>query len=170
VRSFIPAFAEAEVVLHHHEFPPHIDSRTDRIFRDRLAGTGYERNWKQARRGPGVKAHLLAILVLLLPKIGAASDLSIKIPNPQTYEMYQSSVNHAVNVFRDMLYELRNTGDVKLVNIDLDTGDRVKRREYPLTDVTYAQVAGAPNLETRPCHPGRNQAKYRELLHNDHHQ
>ena len=140
VRSFIPAFAEAEVVLHRHQFPPHIDSETDRVFRERLARTAHERKWKHTQKGPGVKAHLLAVLVFLVPKIGAASDLAIKIPNPQTYEMYQSSVNHTVDIFRDMLHKLSHTGDeVKLANIDLDTGDHVKRGEYPLADATYAR-------------------------------
>ena len=141
VRRFIPAFAEAEVVLHRNQFPPHADSDADRIFRERLAKTAYERRWKHTRKGPGVKAHLLAVLVFLVPKIGATSDLAIKIPNPDTYEMYQSSVNHAVDIFREMLRKLRNTGDaVKLANIDLDTGDHVKRGEYPLADATYARL------------------------------
>jgi Zinc dependent phospholipase C len=141
VRSFIPAFAEAEVVLHRHRFPPHTDSEADRIFRERLARTAYQRRWKHTEKGPGVKAHLLAVLVFIVPKIGAASDLAIKIPNPQTYEMYQTSLNHAVDIFRDMLDKLRSSGeDVKLVNIDLDTGNHVKRGEYPLTDTTYARL------------------------------
>ena len=141
VRSFIPAIAEAEVVLHRHAFPPHVDTQADRIFRERLARTAYERRWKHTQKGPGVRAHLLAAVVFILPKIGPASDLAIKIPNPQTYEMYQGSVNHTVDVFRDMLQTLRNTGDdVELVNIDLDTGDHVKRGDYPLTDATYAQL------------------------------
>jgi hypothetical protein len=141
VRNFIPAFAAAEVVLHRHKFPPHLDSEADRTFRERLARTAYERKWKHTQKGPGVKAHLLALLVFIVPKIGPLSDLAIKIPNPQTYEMYQSSVNHTVDIFRDMLHQLRNAGgDVKLVNIDLDTGDRVKRGEYPLTDATYARL------------------------------
>jgi len=141
VRSFIPAFAEAEVVLHHRQFPPHIASETDRIFRERLAQTAYERKWKHSQKGPGIKAHLLAVLVFIIPKVGAASDLAIKIPNPQTYEMYQSSVNHTLDSFRDMLHKLANTGDeIKLANIDLDTGDHVKRGEYSLADATYAQL------------------------------
>jgi Zinc dependent phospholipase C len=149
VRSFIPAFAEAEVVLHRHQFPPHTDSEADRIFRQRLARTAYERKWKHAQKGPGVKAHLLAVLVFLVPKIGPASDLAIKIPNPQTYEMYQASVNHTVDIFRDMLHKLRNAGDdVKLANIDLDTGDHVKRGEYPLADATYARLL--ERLTSRP--------------------
>jgi hypothetical protein len=141
VRKFIPAFAEAEVVLHRHQFPPHTNSEADRIFRERLARTARERKWKHAEKGPGVKAHLLAILVLIIPKVRGASDLAIKIPNPQTYEMYQSSVDHSVDVFCDMLQKLRNTGDdVKLANIDLDTGEHVKRGEYPLADATYARL------------------------------
>ena len=37
--------------------------------------------WKHTYRGPGFKAHLLAILVFIVPKIGAAADLAIKIPS-----------------------------------------------------------------------------------------
>jgi len=141
VRSFIPAFAEAEVVLHRHAFPPHTDSEADRVFRERLARIVQERKWKHTQKGPGVKAHLLAILVLIIPKIGAASDLAIKIPNPQTYEMYQSSVDHTVDILGGLLHSLMSTGgEVKLVNIDLDTGDWVRRGEYQLTDVTYARL------------------------------
>jgi hypothetical protein len=149
VRSFIPAFAEAEVVLHRHQFAPHIDSEADRIFRQRLARTAYERRWKHRDKGPGVKAHLLAVLVFIIPKIGGASDLAIKIPSPQTYETYQSSVNHTVDNFREILHRLANSGDdVKLPNIDLDTGNHVKRGEYPLTDATYARLL--ERLTARP--------------------
>ena len=44
VRSFIPAFAEAEVVLHRHQFPPDPDDEAHRIFAERvrqtISGTG----------------------------------------------------------------------------------------------------------------------------------
>jgi Zinc dependent phospholipase C len=140
VRSTIPAFAQAEVVLHRHGFPPHTDTEADRIFRERLARTAYERRWKHTEKGPGVGAHLLAVVVFLVPKIGAASDLAIKTPTPQTYEMYQTSVNHTVDTFHDLLHELTIGDKLKLINIDLDTGNPVKRGEYPLTDATYSQL------------------------------
>jgi len=57
VRSFIPSFAEAEVVLHRHQFPPHPDDEAYHIFADRVARTNYERRWKHTYRGPGFKAH-----------------------------------------------------------------------------------------------------------------
>jgi hypothetical protein len=142
VRSFIPAFAEAEVVLHRHQFPPHPNDEAYRVFADRVAHTNYERRWKHAFKGPGFKAHLLAILVLIVPKIGAASDLAIKIPTPDTEEQYLRSVNQTVDALQSEVEKLRvNDADPPaLANIDLDTGNRVKLGDYPLTDQTYARL------------------------------
>lgn len=150
VRSFIPAFAEAEVVLHRHQFPPHPDDDAYRTFAARVARTNYERRWKHTYRGPGIKAHLLAILVFIVPKIGGASDLAIKIPNADTEELYLSSVNRAVDAFHEMLNKL--AADMKtpiaLANIDLDTGDRVKLGDYALADHTYARLLA--RITSRP--------------------
>jgi zinc dependent phospholipase C len=141
VRSFIPAFSEAEVVLHRHQFPPHPDDEAYRTFADRVARTNYERHWKRAFKGPGFGAHLLAILVFVIPKVGAASDLAIKIPTPETQERYLNSVNRTVDTFRAMLQQAMMDGaSLALANIDLDTGDRVRRGTYPRTNQTYAQL------------------------------
>lgn len=142
VRSFIPAFAEAEVVLHRHQFPPAPNDEAYRIFSERVARTNYERRWKHTYHGPGIRAHLLAFLVLIIPKIGGASDLAIKIPNAETQEWYLRSVNHTVDVYREMLQKfVKDPGaPVMLANIDLDTGDRVKLGDYPRADQTYARL------------------------------
>ncbi|MGA8343187.1 MAG: hypothetical protein WB781_14730, partial [Candidatus Sulfotelmatobacter sp.] len=91
---------------------------------------------------PGFKAHLLAILVFIIPKVGAVSDLAIKIPSSDTEEWYLRSVNHTVDSFRAILDKLRLDGNapVALANLDLDTGNGVKRGDYPLADQTYAEL------------------------------
>jgi Zinc dependent phospholipase C len=151
VRSLIPAFADAEVVLHRHQFPPHANGEADRIFAERVARTAYDRHWKHAQRGPGFKAHLLAIVVFIVPKLGPASDLAIKVPNADTRESYLHSLNHTVDAFREKIRELGDAGaSYKLANIDLDTGDRVKRGDYPMADKTYARL-----LERLTSRPGR---------------
>jgi hypothetical protein len=152
VRSFIPAFAEAEVVLHRHQFPRHPDDEAYRNFAAAVARTNFDRHWKQTYRGPGFKAHLLAILVFIVPKIGAGSDLAIKIPTPDTEEWYLRSVNHAVEVLRDALRDLGANADPTgaLANLDLDTGKPSKRGDYPLADQTYAKL-----LERITSNPGR---------------
>jgi hypothetical protein len=151
-RSFIPAFAQAEEVLHGRQFPPHPNDEAYRIFAERVSRTNYDRKWKHTYRGPGFKAHLLAILVFVIPKIGAASDLAIKIPTSNTEEWYLRSVNHTVDSFRGLLDKLRaqGQGSVTFVNLDLDTGNRALRGDYPLADQTYAQL-----LERLTSKPGR---------------
>lgn len=142
VRSFIPAFAEAEVVLHGHQFPPNPDDEAYRIFSERVARTNYDRRWRHTFKGPGFKAHLLAVLVFLVPKIGGAADLAIKIPDAQTQELYLKSVNHTVDAFRETLRKAVNNADRSFVlaNLDLDTGHRDKLGEYPLADQAYAEL------------------------------
>lgn len=141
-RSFIPAFAEAEIVLHGHQFLPPPDDEAYRIFAERVARTNYERRWKHTYRGPGFKAHLLAIVVFMVPKVGAAADLAIKIPNHDTDELYLRSVNQTVDAFHAALDKLGSEPKVliALPNIDLDTGHHVKRGEYRRTDQTYARL------------------------------
>jgi len=157
VRTFIPAFAEAEVVLHRHQFPAHAADGPYRILADRTARTNYERHWRHTYKGPGFKAHLLAILVFVIPKIGAASDLAIKIPTPETEDWYLRSVNTAVDAFQNMLEKLIKDGEASLAlaNIDLDTGNRVKLEDYPLADQTYAQllerITSEPNRPIPEC-------------------
>jgi Zinc dependent phospholipase C len=148
VRSFVPAFAEAEVVLHRHQFPSHPDDEAYHTFAARVARTNYERRWKHTYRGPGFKAHLLAILVLIIPKIGPASDLAIKIPNTDTEERYLRSVNHTVDEFRKILGDLTNGITPPMTNLDLDTGDQAKLGAYPLADQTYAILV--ERLTSRP--------------------
>ncbi len=143
VRTFIPAFAQAEVVLHRHQFPPHPDDEAYRTFAERVARTNYERHWKHAYKGPGFKAHLLAILVFLVPKVGGASDLALKIPTPKTEEWYLQSVNHTVDAFRETLHKNLSNSDPTvplLPNLDLDTGRPAKLGDYALADRAYEQL------------------------------
>jgi hypothetical protein len=141
-RTFIPAFAEAEVVLHRHQFLPPPDDGAYKIFAERVARTNYDRRWKHAYHGPGFKAHLLAFFVFIVPKVGPAADLAIKIPNHDTEELYLQSVNRTVDSFRSALEKLGSEPKtlIALSNIDLDTGNHVKRGEYRRTDQAYANL------------------------------
>jgi hypothetical protein len=142
VRTFIPVFAQAEVVLHRHQFPAHPNDEAYRTFNERVAQTNYERNWKHANREPGFTAHLLAVLVLVIPKVGPASDLAIKIPDSKTEEWYLHGVNQTVDAFREVLDKLRydSGAPLMLANLDLDTGHEAKLGTYALADRTYAQL------------------------------
>ncbi|MGE5052994.1 MAG: zinc dependent phospholipase C family protein [Acidobacteriota bacterium] len=166
VRSFIPAFAEAEVVLHKKKFLPPPDTKAYRIFAERVAHTNYERRWRHTYKGPGFKAHLLAILVFIVPKIGAASDLAIKIPTQETEEWYLSSVNRTVDQFRAILQNLLSEkSPARLANLDLDTGQRARLGDYALADKTYTKLLARLTSKPRLGVPGdlkRNLLDYYE--------
>jgi hypothetical protein len=150
VRTFIPVFAQAEVVLHHHQFPSHPDDEAYRTFVERVERTNYDRHWKHTYHGPGFKAHILAGLVFIAPKIGPVSDLAIKIPDSKTEEWYLRGVNQTVDAFRGALDKLRSDHGAPLAfaNLDLDTGNQAKLGTYALADKTYAQLLD--RLTSRP--------------------
>ncbi|HWF40432.1 MAG TPA: zinc dependent phospholipase C family protein [Candidatus Acidoferrales bacterium] len=153
VRTFIPAFAGAEVVLHRHAFAPDTADDAYDIFLDRLKRADYERHWKPGYKGPGFGSHLLAIVVKILPKVGVISLLAIKIPVPNTENLYVRSVNHTVDAYNQVLVRLRAApdADLSLENLDLDTGDPVHPGENRLTDITYAQLLD--RLTSKPERP-----------------
>jgi hypothetical protein len=133
VRTFIPVFAQAEVVLHRHKFPPNPNDDAYRTFAERVTRTNYERNWKHTYRGPGFTAHI-----------------AIKIPDSKTEEWYLQGVNRTVDAFRVALDKLHNdTGATPaFANLDLDTGNQAKLGIYALADKTYAQLLD--RLTSRP--------------------
>lgn len=55
------------------------------------------------------------------------------------------------DVFHDILHKLADerSAPVRLANIDLDTGDRVKLGDYALADRTYARLLA--RITSRPA-------------------
>ncbi len=142
VRTLIPIFSNAEIVLHGKQFAPDTDNAEYRQFVQELQQADYERHWAHTYEKPGFGSHLLAIVIKIIPKIGPASYLAIKIPDAQTEAWYIKSVNRSAGDYRRLLDRLRAhpTAVLDLPNRDLDTGAKVKAGDYALTDETYAKL------------------------------
>jgi hypothetical protein len=142
VRSFLPRFAYAETVLHRNGFPPDIPNESFQEFLDRIEGADFQTVWNRYRRQPGIKTNLLAILIRFLPRIGALSDLAIKVPTQETQDLYVKSVNHTIKVYGGFLQELSAAPRFRepIPNFDLDTGEPTRPGAYALTDKTYAAL------------------------------
>lgn len=166
-RSFIPAFAYAEAFLHRHDFPAEEPGPELEEYQENMNRLHPESDWHRYRKKPGLRTHLLAGLIAVLPKIGPISILAIKGPTLETEKMYLQSVNRSVATLSGLLDDLSKpelpasaaqseepqfpaTSDrtglrkvpaaVLLPNRDLDTGMRVRPGGYPLTDKTYAKL------------------------------
>lgn len=142
VRKFIPSFAGAEVILHGKQFVPDAGNDGYKTFLAQLQKADYERHWAYTYRKPGIGPHLLAFVVKIVPKVGPAAMLAIKIPDEKSEGLYIDSVNQAAAAYRQVLTELRKTPEAipPLPNRDLDTGLRVRPGGYKLTDETYAKL------------------------------
>jgi hypothetical protein len=157
VRSLLPAFAHAEAVVHRHSFPEDLDTKEFHEFDQRLKDADYNNAWQNTRKKPGIRTHLLAFVIVIVPKIGPASDLSIKIPNQETISKYVASVNRTLDMYQDLLARLQKSPDqnpeitMNLDNRDLDTGYIVQPGGYPLTDQTYAQLLA--RITAKPSQP-----------------
>ena len=144
VRSFIPAFAQAEIVLHGRQFTLDTQNEAYRTFSHRLQTADYERNWAYTYRPPGFGPHLLAIVIKIIPKVGPAALLAIKIPGTASEDRYVESVNRTVDTYNGLLKILlaHSRAALDLPNRDLDTGEKIKPGGYALTDKTYAKLVG----------------------------
>jgi hypothetical protein len=152
VRKILPWFVKVEIINIRDQFPPEGQDAAQQRFLHRISQTEYEKRWKNAYREPGFGAHVVALIIRLIPKIGVLKILSIKAPTSQTEALFIESVNTAADTLRDLLRRLQDGAEpgALLANRDLDTGDRVKPGTYRLTDKTYAELLGKltakPNL------------------------
>jgi hypothetical protein len=157
VRRFLPNIARAETILHKKNFPPETPSPDlDELNKDLLQAST-DNNWEAYRKTPGIRSHLYAGWLYILPKVGPLKMLVIKGPNPQTEDLYIKSMNRSIKSLR---FVLTNFDRIEryIPNRDLDTGLVVKPGGYPLADRTYAKL-----LDMITQHPDKvvpNQLKH----------
>jgi hypothetical protein len=142
VRRFIPRFAYAEVLIHKHHFQQDVPDQEFATYIQRLADIDYGKRFSRAYRNPGIVAHVIALFIPILPRIGPLAYLAIKDPKPETEQLYVASMNRSVDLYRRHLDQFRIDLPVSadLPNRDLDTGEVVKPGAYRRTDQTYAKL------------------------------
>jgi len=139
VRRFLPNIARAETLLHKKDFPADVPSPDLDTLAVDLRQAATDNNWEAYRQKPGVRSHLYAGFIYILPKVGTLKLLAIKGPNQHTEDLYIKSVNHSISALRLVLNNY-NDIDHYIANRDLDTGDVVQPGGYRLTDRTYAKL------------------------------
>jgi hypothetical protein len=82
---------------------------------------------------------VLAFFLKIVPKVGPFKAVSFKIPTTQTEDLYIKSINKTVDDYGSRLREQR-VGQLKLADMDFDTGRETRAGEYSLADKTYAHL------------------------------
>jgi hypothetical protein len=139
VRRFLPNIARAETLLHKKNFPADTPGPDFDLFSKDLIQASTDNNWEAYRKKPGIRSHLYAGFIFILPKVGTLKLLAIKGPTEHTEDLYIKSVNRSIAGLRRVLANF-DTIDRYISNRDLDTGLVVKPGGYPLADKTYAAL------------------------------
>jgi hypothetical protein len=82
---------------------------------------------------------VLAFFLRFVPKVGPFKALDFKVPTRQTEDLYIASVNRTLDNYKNLLREVK-AHDLRLTNMDFDTGRVTHAGEYKLTDKTYAHL------------------------------
>jgi hypothetical protein len=122
----------------------------------RMTRADYQKQWGTSYQRPGFGARMLAFLLRLIPKVGPLKDLSLKVPDADTQKEFLTGMNNVVDHYDASLQTLRSEKpddpQLKLAQLDLDTGKPTEPGEYPLADQTYARVL-ALLVKPRPPAP-----------------
>jgi hypothetical protein len=103
---------------------------------------------------------VLALVIRILPPMGAVRILKIRGPRAETQDLYYTSLKRTLTLYERRLDELRllPAMPLGLPNRDLDTGDWTKPGAYGLTDRTYAQLLREiTEKQQNPVPPGLKQ-------------
>ncbi|KAA6462004.1 hypothetical protein DYQ86_10260 [Acidobacteria bacterium AB60] len=104
VRSFIPAIADALVLIHHNHEPAEIDTPEARALRSEIAAMASANNWARYQSKPGIRLWLLAGIIRIMPKIGPLKLAAVKGPTSQAEADYQHSLALSTAAMRRMLW------------------------------------------------------------------
>jgi hypothetical protein len=140
--TLVPAFLNAQIVLLRGRLPDEKSDQAQTKFLLTISRSEYAATWRKTYSKPGIRAHLLAFVVVVIPKLGRLKVLDIESPSTSTEDLFLRSVDNSVDLFRQFLAQLRTQPerDLQLEDLDLDTGKRVVPGAYELVDRTYAKL------------------------------
>jgi hypothetical protein len=155
-RRFLPAVTYAEALIHRGGLPADTPGPEFDLHERRTAQLAREADWDGYRKAPGVGTHLLAGLIVILPKIGPLKMLAIKSPTLQTQSLYIESVNLATTALALSLQQLGTPDSPGAALTDRRMAEIVRTRN--------AEVSSAKGADRVVLSPARIAVTLPEVL------
>jgi len=115
--------------------------RVDRAkFIYNLSRASYEKSWGRTYQQPGIGARVLAFFIRIVPKVGPFKSASFMPPTPQTTKWFEDSFDKTLDDYRGLLAEV-SKGNLRLAEMNFDTGEPTQPAKYKLADNAYAKLA-----------------------------
>jgi hypothetical protein len=139
ISKVIPEMTRVALVSRRKELVQETPNFNAKKFRYYLSRSNYQKEWGKGYRRPTFGTRLLAFFLRIVPKIGPFKAVDFKIPTKQTEDLYIASVDQTLDNYKQLLHEV-GAKDLKLSDMDFDTGRPTEPGEYALADATYAQL------------------------------
>jgi hypothetical protein len=142
VSSTIPKMTKVAWQLKKDEIQKNQPGVTRQTFYYHLSRAAYRKDWGSEYQSPGFLTRLLAFIIRIIPKIGPFKALAFRTPIPATEALFVQSFEVSSKDFDHVLSEDRTSARLTLVNNNnnIDVGAVTGPGEYPLADVTYANL------------------------------
>jgi len=137
VSKIIPDMTRVALVSRRKEIVRDTPNFNEKQFLYHLSRAKYQKEWGNGYRKPGVGSRVLAFFLKIVPKVGPLKAVAFQIPTTQTEDLYIKSINKTVDDYGSRLRE-QKVGQLKLADMDFDTGRETRAGEYSLADKTYA--------------------------------
>jgi hypothetical protein len=148
-RRFLPKLTYAEALIHHRRFPPDTPRPQFDLYLQRTTQLAREANWDHYRKKPGPGTHMLAGLIVILPKIGALKMLSIKGPTVHTQNLYIESVNLSATALALALKQLGAPEPPAGAITDSNMAGAVRKKNAEISSAIASGRAPVAALPTR---------------------
>jgi hypothetical protein len=141
VSTLIPHMTQVALRTHKKEIMREMPNFQKQKFLYRLSRADYEREWGKTYHRAGFGERFLALLLRIVPKVGALKALDFNVPSAKTENMYFTSINLTVENYGALLNQVR-ARKADLPDKDLDSGRPTAAGEYTLADDSYAKLLG----------------------------
>jgi hypothetical protein len=139
ISKLIPDMTRVALLSRRKEIVRDTPNFNEKQFLYHLSRAQYQKDWGNGYRKPGFGSRVLAFFLKIVPKVGPFKAVAFTIPSTQTEDMYIKSINQTVDDYGSRLREAK-AGQLKLPDMDFDTGRPTRAGEYPLADKTYAHL------------------------------
>jgi Zinc dependent phospholipase C len=140
VSSTIPQMTKVAWQLKKDDIQKNEPGMTQKKFYYHLSHAAYRKDWGNEYRKPSFFTRLLAFIIRIIPKIGPFRTLTFRTPTPATEALFVQSFEVASQDFDRYIHEDQGAGKIALVNDNIDVGAVTGPGQYPLADITYANL------------------------------
>jgi hypothetical protein len=135
VKSFFPTITKAAWSTRSNEIKKTVPNATGRSFIYRMHRKNHRHEFGNEK--PRFFVQMLSVFIEILPKVGPLRVLKFKVPEPGAEKLFIKSFDTTVSHYSNNIAQLQNN-NLKLSNINFDTGEKTIPAQYALADKSYA--------------------------------